>query len=174
VSREGGCREELTLPVSFPVPAGISKSGASPLAAVQSHVGKAVIGPLPRRSVVGPNGAVVQVSFRAGRGRAQLDEHARCGERPRRCEHGVNIVAVTDRGVAGRPVKPTWMTTSGEPVLGGGEEDAPMRRQAGAVRPDLAHGHAGPQEGKVLRNRTCNPLAAISATNSFCPSTVGT
>jgi hypothetical protein len=29
------------------------------------------------------------------------------------------------------------------------------------------------QEGKVLRNRTCNPLAAISAANSLCPSTVG-
>jgi hypothetical protein len=29
-----GCPEELTSPMSFPVPAGISKSGASPLAAV--------------------------------------------------------------------------------------------------------------------------------------------
>jgi hypothetical protein len=32
--RDVGCPEELTSPVSFPVPAGISKSGASPLAAV--------------------------------------------------------------------------------------------------------------------------------------------
>jgi hypothetical protein len=39
VSRDGGCREELTLPMSFHVPAGISKSGASPSAAVQDHVG---------------------------------------------------------------------------------------------------------------------------------------
>jgi hypothetical protein len=35
----------LTSPVSLPVPAGISKSGASPLAALTS---KAVIGPIPR------------------------------------------------------------------------------------------------------------------------------
>jgi hypothetical protein len=32
--RDVGCPEELTSPVSFPVPSGISKSGASPLAAV--------------------------------------------------------------------------------------------------------------------------------------------
>jgi hypothetical protein len=34
VLRDVGCPEELTSPVSFPVPAGISKSGALPLAAV--------------------------------------------------------------------------------------------------------------------------------------------
>jgi hypothetical protein len=32
----------------------------------------------------------------------------------------------------------------GEPVLGGEEEDPPMRRQAGAVRPDLAQWSRGP------------------------------
>jgi hypothetical protein len=46
VLRDVGCSEELTSPVSFPVPADISKSGTSPLAAVAS---KAVIGPLARR-----------------------------------------------------------------------------------------------------------------------------
>jgi hypothetical protein len=46
VSCDVGCPEELTSPVWFPVPAGTSKSGTSPLAAVAS---KAVIGPLARR-----------------------------------------------------------------------------------------------------------------------------
>ena len=34
VSGDAGCAEELISPASFPVPAGISKSGASPLAAL--------------------------------------------------------------------------------------------------------------------------------------------
>jgi hypothetical protein len=57
--RDVGCPEEPTSPVSFPLPAGISKSGVLPLAAVQNHVGKTLIGPLPR-SVVGRNDAVVR------------------------------------------------------------------------------------------------------------------
>jgi hypothetical protein len=61
VLRDVGCPEELPSPVSSPVPASISKSGASPLAAVAS---KAFIGPLPR-AVVGGNGTVVRVSSRA-------------------------------------------------------------------------------------------------------------
>jgi hypothetical protein len=49
VLRDVGCPEELTSPVSFPVPAGISKSGASPFGSCrQNHVGKAVIAPTIR------------------------------------------------------------------------------------------------------------------------------
>ena len=61
VLRDVGCPEELSSPVSFPVPAGISKIGCIAFGSCrQNHVGKAVIGPLPR-SVVGRNGAVVLI-----------------------------------------------------------------------------------------------------------------
>jgi hypothetical protein len=57
--------EELTSPMSFPVPAGISKSCVALGSCRQNPVGKAVIGPLPR-SVVGRNGAVVRSLTRDG------------------------------------------------------------------------------------------------------------
>ena len=73
VSRDGGCREELTLAVSFRVPAASPNQVLAFGSGRQNPVSKAVIGPLPRPAP-GRNGAVVRVSFRAGGGAAQLDE----------------------------------------------------------------------------------------------------
>jgi hypothetical protein len=102
VSRDMECPEELTSPVSFSVAAGISKSGASPLAAVARTLSaKPLSGPLPR-SVEGCNGAVVRVAFRARGGSHNATSCAIWRAAEAMLEYGVNIVAVTDRGVPGR------------------------------------------------------------------------
>jgi hypothetical protein len=62
-SRDADCREEPMSAVSIPVPAGISKSGASPFSNYRSDgVCKAVIGPFPR-AMVGRNGAANRVAL---------------------------------------------------------------------------------------------------------------
>ena len=74
-------------------------------------VSKAVVRPLPR-AVKGRNGAVNRSPFER---LEALHSSANCAiwrAAEAMLEHGVNIVAVTDRGVPGRPLRPTRMAIS--------------------------------------------------------------
>jgi hypothetical protein len=94
-------------PVSFPVPAGISKSGASPLAAIART--------LSAKPLSGRSHDPGRLQWRCGSGRLSRSVQVLTTRRAVRSgvaaeavlEHGVNIVAVTDPGVPGMPVTPT-------------------------------------------------------------------
>jgi hypothetical protein len=85
-------------------------------------------------------------------------------------EQGANIAAVTDRGVAGRPARPTRMATSSGRVARAASRASPtFRRTCGSRPPDTEKAHGSPPDwcqisacmtfGSTVRAQTVKSLS---------------